>query len=90
MTVAMEHTSYSIGYAETSYTAGTVLGYAATTAAAAAKPAITPGNFSIVSRPGRHEISGPQRSRRPGRRRGLPGTRRSGWCARVARPLLRG
>jgi phosphate transport system substrate-binding protein len=64
---AIEHTVGSIGYAETSYTTGTALGYAAIanragdyttptpaaiTAAAAAKPAITPGDFSIVNQPG--------------------------------------
>jgi phosphate transport system substrate-binding protein len=64
---AIEHTPYSIGYAETSYTTGTSLGYAAIanrngnyvtptpaaiSAAAAAKPAITPQDFSIVNQPG--------------------------------------
>jgi phosphate transport system substrate-binding protein len=63
---AIERTAYSIGYAETSYTTGTTLGYAAIanrtgtytiptpaaiTAAAAAKPAITSGDFSIVNQP---------------------------------------
>jgi len=63
---AIEHTPDSIGYAETSYTVGTSLGFAAianrdgtyttpTPAAiaadAAAKPAITPGDFSIVNQP---------------------------------------
>ena len=63
----IERLPYSIGYAETSYTAGTVLGYAAianrdgnyTTptpadiaADAAAKPAITAQDFSIVNQPG--------------------------------------
>ncbi len=63
----VETIPYSIGYAETSYTAGTTLGYAAianrdgnyvtpTPAAiaadAAAKPAITPADFSIVNQPG--------------------------------------
>jgi phosphate transport system substrate-binding protein len=63
----IEHTAYSIGYAETSYTAGTTLGYAAianhdgnyvtpTPAAiaadAATRPAITAENFSIVNQPG--------------------------------------
>ena len=63
----IETVPFSIGYAETSYTAGTTLGYAAianrdgtyvtpTPAAiaadAAAKPAITPTDFSIVNQPG--------------------------------------
>jgi phosphate transport system substrate-binding protein len=64
---AVARISYSIGYVERSYTSGTELGTAAianqagnyvtpTTAAiaadAAAKPAITSGNFSIVNQPG--------------------------------------
>jgi phosphate transport system substrate-binding protein len=64
---AIEHIPGSIGYAETSYTEGTALGYAAIanhdgnyttptpaaiTADAAVKPAITPGDFSIVNQPG--------------------------------------
>jgi phosphate transport system substrate-binding protein len=64
---AIEHIPYSIGYAETSYTRGTALGYAAIanrdgnyvtpipaaiTADAAARPAITPTDFSIVNEPG--------------------------------------
>jgi phosphate transport system substrate-binding protein len=64
---AIERTPYSIGYVETSYTNGTATGYAAIanrdgnyttptpadiTADAAAKPAITPGDFSIVNEPG--------------------------------------
>jgi phosphate transport system substrate-binding protein len=64
---AVEHTPYSIGYVETSYTNGTASGYAdianrdgnyttpipaSITADAAAKPAITPGDFSIVNEPG--------------------------------------
>jgi phosphate transport system substrate-binding protein len=64
---AIEHIPGSIGYAETSYTKGTALGYAAIanhdgnyvtptpaaiTADAAAKPAITPADFSIVNQPG--------------------------------------
>ena len=64
---AIERAPYSIGYVETSYTTGTSLGYAAianrdgnyttpTPAAiaadAAAKPAITPQDFSIVNQPG--------------------------------------
>jgi phosphate transport system substrate-binding protein len=64
---AIARISYSIGYVERSYTAGTNLGVAAianqagnyvtpTTAAiaadAAAKPAITASNFSIVNEPG--------------------------------------
>jgi phosphate transport system substrate-binding protein len=64
---AIEHTPYSIGYAERSYTTGTALGYAAiqnqagryvtpTSAAiaadAAARPAITASDFSIVNQPG--------------------------------------
>jgi phosphate transport system substrate-binding protein len=64
---AIERTPYSIGYVETSYTTGTATGYAAIanrdgnyttpipaaiTADAAAKPAITPGDFSIVNEPG--------------------------------------
>ncbi|HTR92678.1 MAG TPA: phosphate ABC transporter substrate-binding protein PstS [Trebonia sp.] len=64
---AIDHISYSIGYVERSYTAGTELGAAAirnqagnyvtpTTAAiaadAAARPAITPASFSIVNQPG--------------------------------------
>jgi phosphate transport system substrate-binding protein len=64
---AIERTPYSIGYVETSYTTGTALGYAAianrdgnyttpTPAAiaadAAAKPAITAQDFSIVNQPG--------------------------------------
>lgn len=63
----IETIPFSIGYAETSYTTGTTLGYAAianrdgnyTTPApaaiaadAAAKPAITPADFSIVNQPG--------------------------------------
>ena len=63
----VEHIPYSIGYAETSYTKGTQLGYAAianrdgsyTTpdpaaikADAAAKPVITAADFSIVNEPG--------------------------------------
>ena len=64
---AIERTQYSIGYVERSYTTGTSLGYAAIanrdgryttptpaaiTAAAAAKPAITAQDFSIVNQPG--------------------------------------
>jgi phosphate transport system substrate-binding protein len=64
---AIEHIPGSIGYAETSYTKGTALGYAAIanrdgnyttpilaaiTADAAAKPAITAQDFSIVNEPG--------------------------------------
>jgi len=64
---AIGHIPGSIGYAETSYTKGTALGYAAIanrdgnyvtptpdaiTADAAAKPAITPTDFSIVNQPG--------------------------------------
>jgi len=64
---AIEHIPGSIGYAETSYTKGTALGYAAIanrdgnyvtptpaaiTADAAAKPAVTPADFSIVNQPG--------------------------------------
>lgn len=64
---AIERTPYSIGYVETSYTNGTATGYAAianrdgnyTTptpagiaADAAAKPAVTPSDFSIVNEPG--------------------------------------
>ena len=64
---AVERNPYSIGYVETSYTTGTSLGYAAianrdgnyttptpaTIAAdAAAKPAITAQDFSIVNQPG--------------------------------------
>jgi phosphate transport system substrate-binding protein len=64
---AIERTPYSIGYVERSYTTGTSLGYAAiqnrdgnyttpTPAAiaadAAAKPAITATDFSIVNQPG--------------------------------------
>jgi phosphate transport system substrate-binding protein len=63
----IQRTPYSIGYVETSYTNGTAAGYAAianrdgkyTTpthaaiaAAAAAKPAITSTDFSIVNQPG--------------------------------------
>ncbi|HEY6478608.1 MAG TPA: phosphate ABC transporter substrate-binding protein PstS [Streptosporangiaceae bacterium] len=63
----IERIPYSIGYAETSYTAGAALGYAAianrdgkyttpTPAAiaadAAARPAISPQDFSIVNEPG--------------------------------------
>jgi phosphate transport system substrate-binding protein len=61
----IETIPFSIGYAETSYTAGTTLGYAAianrdgnyttptpAAIAAAAKPAITPADFSIVNQPG--------------------------------------
>jgi phosphate ABC transporter phosphate-binding protein len=64
---AIQRTPYSIGYAETAYTRGTAFGIAAianhdgnyTTpipaaiiADAAAKPAITPADFSIVNQPG--------------------------------------
>jgi phosphate transport system substrate-binding protein len=64
---SIQRIPYSIGYAETSYTKGTALGYAAIanregnyttptpaaiSADAAAKPAITPGDFSIVNQPG--------------------------------------
>ena len=64
---AIEHTQDSIGYVERSYTTGTALGYAAVanhdgdyttptpaaiTADAAAKPVITPQDFSIVNEPG--------------------------------------
>jgi phosphate transport system substrate-binding protein len=64
---AIERTAYSIGYVERSYTTGTSLGYAAIanrdgncttptpaaiSAAAAAKPAITATDFSIVNQPG--------------------------------------
>jgi phosphate transport system substrate-binding protein len=64
---AIARTAGSIGYVERSYTTGTALGFAAianrdgayttpTPAAiaadAAAKPAITPGDFSIVNEPG--------------------------------------
>jgi phosphate transport system substrate-binding protein len=63
----IEHIPYSIGYVERSYTTGTALGIAAIqnqagnyttptsaaiTADAAARPAITPGDFSIVNQPG--------------------------------------
>jgi phosphate transport system substrate-binding protein len=63
----IKHIPYSIGYVERSYTTGTDLGIAAiqnkagnyttpTSAAisadAAARPAITPGDFSIVNQPG--------------------------------------
>jgi phosphate transport system substrate-binding protein len=64
---AVQRIHYSIGYAETSYTKGTALGYAAVAnrdgnftaptpaaiaADAAAKPAITAADFSIVNQPG--------------------------------------
>ena len=63
----IETVPYSIGYAETSYTRGTTLGYAAVAnrdgnyttptpaaiaADAAARPAITAADFSIVNEPG--------------------------------------
>jgi phosphate transport system substrate-binding protein len=64
---AIARMPYSIGYVERSYTTGTTLASAAIrnqaghyttptaaaiTAGAAGKPAITPGNFSIVNQPG--------------------------------------
>ena len=64
---AIDHTPYSIGYVERSYTTGTNLGSAAIqnqagnyvtptstaiAADAAGKPAVTPGDFSIVNQPG--------------------------------------
>ena len=67
MAAVIERTQYTIGYVERSYTTGTSLGYAAIanrdgryttptpaaiTAAAAAKPAITAQDFSIVNQPG--------------------------------------
>jgi phosphate transport system substrate-binding protein len=64
---AIDHTPYSIGYAERSYTTGTELGSAAIrnqagnyvtptstaiAADAAARPSVTPASFSIVNQPG--------------------------------------